>query len=335
MIHPDGASSDPPDRSPGIHPGMPVLQRSVPCHRCGYELLGLPMVGACPECGSSIERSVELAGDDSTAATDLRDGLRFVRAGWVTACLLLLGCCAAPVVLLTCAVGSGFRVAGYVMIARSRARHRWAQLPRALPVAICSGACTVGLTASLVLSLVGTGQGTAPGFAMVLGLTWLAVCVEGLLWMRWLRSTGEVLGHPFLEVAGALTMVVWTVVAVTCVVMVASTGSRPGTGLGDGVIGLVLVVGLSLGALCTVLVGNLLSDLLRQIELGPGSGRADELAIRMQLQKQLRTPPDPGRITPADSSGTTIVPERPGISGTPRRPGKRGGDPPRNPGGTY
>ncbi len=314
---------------------MPVLQRSVQCHRCGYELRGLPMVGACPECGASIERSVELSGDDATAATNLRDGLRFVRAGWVTACLLLLGCCAVPVVLLTCAVGSGFRVTGYLMIARSRARHRWEQLPSALPVVICSGVCTVGLAASLVLSLVGTGPGTGPGFPTVLGLTWLAVCVEGLLWMWWLRSTGEVLGHPYLGVAGALTMAVWVIVAGTCGVVVASTGSRPATGLGDGVIGLVLVVGLSLGALCTVLVGNLLSDLLRQIEFEPGSRRADELTIRMQLQKQLRTPPDPGRITPAESSGTTIVPERPGISGTPRRPGKRGGDPPRNPGGTY
>ena len=290
------------------------------------------MVGACPECGASIERSVERAGDDSTAASDLRDGLRFVRAGWVTACLLLLGCCAAPVVLLTCAVGAGFRVTGYVMIARSRARHRWEQLPGALPVAICSGACTAGLTTSLVLSLVGTG----PGFATVLGLTWLVVCLEGLLWMWWLRSTGEALGHPFLGVAGIPAMVVWSFAAVTCVVMVASTGSRPATGPGDGVIGLALVVGISLAALCTVLVGNLLSDLLRRIELEQESGRADELTIRMELQKRLRTPPDHGRISPAESSGTTIVPRRPGIGGT-SRGGRteRGGDPPGNPGGIY
>ena len=154
--------------------------------------------------------------------------------------------------------------------------------------------------------------------------------------MWWLRSVGKVLGHPFLGVAGTLTMVVWSIAAVTCAVMVASTGSRPATGLGDGAIGLVLVVGLSVGALCTVLVGNLLSDLLRQIELEPESGRVDELTIRMELQRQLRTPPDPGRIAPAESSGTTIVPERPGISGTPRgRRTKRGGDPPRNPSGTY
>lgn len=50
--------------------GGPVIFRSTPCGHCGYELLGLPQNGRCPECGTRI-------GDD---APDLRDEVDDVAA---------------------------------------------------------------------------------------------------------------------------------------------------------------------------------------------------------------------------------------------------------------
>ncbi len=38
------------------------LTAETPCTRCGYNLMGLPATGACPECGSAVEHS--LHGDD-------------------------------------------------------------------------------------------------------------------------------------------------------------------------------------------------------------------------------------------------------------------------------
>lgn len=37
--------------------GAPVFFRSTPCEHCGYDLLGLPQTGACPECGTRIGES--------------------------------------------------------------------------------------------------------------------------------------------------------------------------------------------------------------------------------------------------------------------------------------
>lgn len=39
-------------------PGTPTIADRLPCIGCGYDLVGLPEDGACPECGVAIGRSV-------------------------------------------------------------------------------------------------------------------------------------------------------------------------------------------------------------------------------------------------------------------------------------
>jgi len=61
---------DPAPRTASSATGRKV-GRDLPCVRCGYQLLGLPESGACPECGGPIARSLH------------GDLLRFANAGYV------------------------------------------------------------------------------------------------------------------------------------------------------------------------------------------------------------------------------------------------------------
>lgn len=70
--------SDPPTDYPTAAP------EDVRCIRCGYDLVGLPPAGDCPECGTAIRRS--LAGDriayaDPRWLDQLVGGLRLLHAG--------------------------------------------------------------------------------------------------------------------------------------------------------------------------------------------------------------------------------------------------------------
>ncbi len=62
-----------------------------PCRRCGYDLMGLPADGSCPECGAAIAHR-----DDTRFADNLTDApldylKRLTIAAWVLALSILLG----------------------------------------------------------------------------------------------------------------------------------------------------------------------------------------------------------------------------------------------------
>lgn len=69
-----GGAARPLDNHPGSDAGLrqragaPVFFRSTPCAHCGYDLLGLPQTGICPECGSTIGDSVLRDTDPQTRA---------------------------------------------------------------------------------------------------------------------------------------------------------------------------------------------------------------------------------------------------------------------------
>lgn len=75
--------------------GTPTIADRLPCIGCGYDLVGLPEDGACPECGVAIGRSV--SGDHLLASSKehrrkLASGARLAVwgawAGWVSLALL-------------------------------------------------------------------------------------------------------------------------------------------------------------------------------------------------------------------------------------------------------
>lgn len=58
---PSGSDVPPPQPPPRVGGELPPpgpVQFQLPCVRCGYELMGLPSSGACPECGAPVIQSL-------------------------------------------------------------------------------------------------------------------------------------------------------------------------------------------------------------------------------------------------------------------------------------
>lgn len=67
------------------HP-TPAIARDLPCITCGYNLRGLESTGYCPECGTLIQRSIDLREQEASIAP--RVWARMVLAGLVVWMLL-------------------------------------------------------------------------------------------------------------------------------------------------------------------------------------------------------------------------------------------------------
>ena len=73
---------------------MVTVTSPLPCMRCRYELLGLPLMGACPECGLAVASSLAASMEHSQRAlTDLRHPQR-VAAAVVGGAVAVLACVA-------------------------------------------------------------------------------------------------------------------------------------------------------------------------------------------------------------------------------------------------
>lgn len=76
--------SEEPDLFPYLDPAPAIVTFDVSCNGCGYNLLGLPRAGVCPECGRSIEQSLQgnlLENSDPEYVAKLARGLGFVLLG--------------------------------------------------------------------------------------------------------------------------------------------------------------------------------------------------------------------------------------------------------------
>lgn len=85
-----GTSSDVVD---GSAPPRELVIRSRACVGCGYDLLGLPTTGRCPECGTSVAQSLHgylLRFADERYLKIVRQGLSLTIAGIVAFALLMV-----------------------------------------------------------------------------------------------------------------------------------------------------------------------------------------------------------------------------------------------------
>ena len=119
MEHDRGKSREPAPTARHMAGGRPVLKVSQACLDCGYELMGLPLNGSCPECGQAIEHSLRAIPRSDRSALETRRGLKYINAGWLGMTILLLGCVRLDLSMIVCIIASVFRCIGYLMIRRS------------------------------------------------------------------------------------------------------------------------------------------------------------------------------------------------------------------------
>lgn len=81
---------DHPDRRTDAPSRRTTLARSLPCRQCGYDVRGLPIGGACPECGFAVGATVEGVVDPAAQRLPSLRAPRRVGNGLVTIMLVML-----------------------------------------------------------------------------------------------------------------------------------------------------------------------------------------------------------------------------------------------------
>lgn len=106
-----------PQRPPIVAPGRVVPR----CRRCGYDLTGLRVEEACPECGASIWPSA-----DELISWARREGKALSDCGWAAAAAVLLWFVFPPLGLLTNAAAMYWAFTAFRMSPGpgNRRRHR-------------------------------------------------------------------------------------------------------------------------------------------------------------------------------------------------------------------
>ncbi|MFN9132239.1 MAG: hypothetical protein ACK5XO_06080 [Phycisphaerales bacterium] len=76
---------------PDGNPSNPVVTAQQPCIRCAYNLVGLPIVGKCPECGTPVQdslRGILLAYASPEYLSSITRGLQFILGAIIASILL-------------------------------------------------------------------------------------------------------------------------------------------------------------------------------------------------------------------------------------------------------
>ena len=316
----------------------PALNISQGCLGCGYELMGLPFHGKCPECGKPIEYSLASIPQSDRAAHRIRSGLKYITAGWLALSILIPGCINLNLTLLVCLIGSAFRCTGYLKIRSGYRNSVWEGTGWPGWHALMAGLISLGLLACLILGFgsvinpVSSGLKTA--FMVTTMSTLLLVCIEAMGWMYGVRSWAKHTNYPALGPASVVMLVFWMLPSFCTLLLIIFPGSLVAGEAWTKACSTIMLVLITAGAVGNGLIGNLFTDLIHQLEVVPGEMEEDDLAVRLKNARHLRTDKDDRPLTTAESAREKIIPQRGGILRK-RKPRKRRHDPPRNPGGTY
>ncbi|MAJ46765.1 MAG: hypothetical protein CBC35_05595 [Planctomycetes bacterium TMED75] len=334
------SSKKPTSESEGTELERPVLGISHGCIGCGYELKGLPFHGHCPECGKLIEHSLARIPEADRAPVRRRKALKFINGGWLTSFVLLLGCCDGFIALFVCLMGAGLRANGYLMMTRGKRGgtvdetncFRWQTV-------VCGLVC-LGLVASLVLTVATVMNPISAGFAWssahIKLITFGMLSIEGAFWMNGVRRWAQDHEYPALGPVAIGVLLVWLLPTCTALLLLLFGGLLADAPNWKGALIFSMVALIILCSIGTMLVGNLFSDLMHQLEIQPQEQKENDLAVQLEHAPVLDAPDEALiPIQPAESGTSRIIPQHGGI--TPKRdPDKdRKSAPPGNPGGTY
>ena len=334
------STEKPTSESGGTEPERPVLGISHGCVGCGYELRGLPFHGHCPECGKLIEHSLAKIPEADRSAVSFRNAMKFINAGWLTSIVLLLGCCDGFVALFICLVGAGLRGRGYLMITRGS---RGATFDETNCFRWQTGACglvAVSLVAGLMLTIATAMNPISSGIAWASGainlIALVGLCTEGAVWMFGVRCWARHNGYPALGPAATAVVLAWLLPACVALLLLLFGGLLEDSRNWNGGFTLGMFALIILCSIANLVIGNLFSDLVHQLEILPQEQEKNELTVRRKVAPAPDAPDEPQiPLTPAESGTAKIIPQRGEI--TPKRnpDEERKSQPPRNPGGIY
>lgn len=333
-----GASEIGPASASASTSQIPVLETSLECVGCGYELHGLPFHGSCPECGKPIEHSLASISEARNAPLGIRQALRFINAGWLANAILILGCINLKLTLIIVLIGAAFRCFGCLRIDRSYRGSIWEGTGWPRWHAMVSALVTLGLFASLVLSIISfikPGPGMQLAFMVTTMSCLFMICAESIGWLAGVRSWAKHTGYPALGPCSIAGLMYWAIPSFLVLFLIVFQQDLAAGSKWTGVFLTTTLVLICLGSIGNALLGNLFSDLIHQLEIVPDAMEDDHLAVRLRNARTRREPADRQPLVPAESGQAEIIPQRGGISNkradkrTPRH------DPPGNPGGMY
>ena len=204
------------ERQPGYR-----IDRSMPCLSCEYDLMGLPIEGRCPECGSPVEDSLQkhLPGlEQEKVLEQFRRGLNVNAAAWMVLALLSVGCLGFPFlmlmtrpVILFMAFTSMARALSIGLLQANRSI-----IPGELPVPVWL-LVTLPATGALVALI--QAIGLAPVHVLLAVFMLLSV-LEGLTWLEFIRRTAQRLECSINAKVVQLGFISWAVVLLGVPIMV-------------------------------------------------------------------------------------------------------------------
>ena len=240
------------------------IDRSLTCQNCSYDLRGLDILGACPECGTSVETTIRAKASPSAVAKigdQVVMGLRGMALAWSINAVILITCCVAPFGALLFFLAALGRV-----LATGVLRPYKDFVPEEPPPALWP----VGMLASITLVLGGTlaltmlGVNSGPAVEIMLMLCFLAVTVEGFSWMSWMSTQADRLECPIVGPVGRYARWLW-VLLVPLAIFIGILSATQGPML-------LIILGVAtsffiLCALLTALVTAQFADIIPQLEL--------------------------------------------------------------------
>ena len=283
------------------------IDRSIPCLSCEYDLMGLPIEGRCPECGSPVEDSLQkhLPGlEQEKVLEQFRRGLNVNAAAWMGLALLSVGCLGFPFlmimtrpVILFMAFTSVARALSIGLLHANRSI-----IPGELPVPVW---LLVTLPASSALVALIQAIGLVPVHVLLVFFMLLSI-LEGATWLEFIRRTARRLECGISLKVLQLGFISWAIVllGVPIMIMMAFNGSST-----DTLMILLLIPVLAAwftSLVITSMLTRALADTLPKLGLAtPLEDLTTELEP-VELPSPVVMPVDDTPLPLADSTGATI-----------------------------
>jgi hypothetical protein len=284
------------------------IDRSIPCKSCGYELLGLPIDGRCPECGTLVEVSLEpyLPGLEQEKVLDqYRRGLNVNATAWMVMAVLSIGCLGFPFMEILprpVILFMGFTSAARALsIGQLHASRTLIPGEPAIPIwlLLTLPSCATAAACGLAIGLNPT--------PLFFGIFVVMTVFEGVVWIEFIRRTALQVECGL--VAGTIMSgrVTWTITLLGLLLaLMASSGVLKENQLLAICLTAPGLVSWFLSLVLTSILTRSLADALPKLEL---ARPLEDLTLEVEPVTSLPRivkPVDDAPLPLADSTGTTV-----------------------------
>ena len=330
----NGDHADTPPRPGGAVDGR--IAGSVTCKQCSYDLKGLWSTGRCPECGASVESTLQTIHPDGIQTEALEEfarGLRTSGSTWLAGLLVFFLCpCGSLASGFTGTFWPFFGPLVFLFVLTSVARtltlpalNRGSSfMPDGFPMPIWLLAGSSSLTMVIGLTLTMMSRGIETWFPLIFAAS---IACEGLLWTRFVARCAVVLECPHASHLGRFGVAFWvSMLAVIPLALVLEHVPSAATGADWKLLVMVIAwIACLAGATFTGLFARGLGDLLPQLVELEAAPVLEEL---LEPEPAITMPPAPqvviddAPIELADTPGIVIEPDEREPLAPPAPPGE-------------